>query len=229
MNKNFKDFTLIDLTHPLSSSSPSWDGGCGFLHSLRGDYDPLSPFKFRTYDITMQAGMGTHMDAPAHCIPGAKTLTDLDINDFLAPCLVIDVSRQAHERFSLSAADIEVFEEDNGRIPPEHFVIVYTGWDHYWSEPIKYRNNHVFPNISQEAAEILLERQIVGVGIDTLSPDRPEDGFPVHNLILGAGKYIVENIANASKLPPIGAYTFALPMKIQDSTEAPIRLVGFIR
>jgi kynurenine formamidase len=103
------------------------------------------------------------------------------------------------------------------------------GWDSVLNVPEKYRNNHVFPSISKEAASLLLERQIVGVGIDTLSPDRPEDGFPVHHLILEADKYIIENIANASKLPPVGAYTFALPLKIQGGTEAPLRLVGLFR
>ncbi|MCI5057750.1 MAG: cyclase family protein, partial [Flavobacteriales bacterium] len=109
------------------------------------------------------------------------------------------------------------------------FVIIYTGWEQYWGTPEKYRNNYVFPSISKEAASLLLDRQIVGLGIDTLSPDRPEDGFPVHHLILGADKYIIENIANASKLPSVGAHTFALSIKIQGGTEAPLRLVGMFR
>ncbi|MEI8296220.1 MAG: cyclase family protein [Alphaproteobacteria bacterium] len=107
-------------------------------------------------------------------------------------------------------------------------MVIHTGWERYWGVPEKYRNNLVFPSVSAEAALALQMRQIVGLGIDTLSPDLPEDGFPVHQLILGAGKYIVENIANASKLPPMGAYILAFPMKIQGGTEAPIRLVGAI-
>ncbi len=225
---SLKDFILIDLTHTLSPSIPSWDGGCGFQHTLRDDYDPIAPYQLRTYDIKMQSGMGTHIDAPAHFIPGGRCINDLEFQELIAPCIVINVSDQRHERFSLSVQDIESFEGQYGIISPGCFVIVYTGWDQYWTTPEKYRNNLIFPSISTEAAQILLERQIVGLGIDTLSPDRPEDGFPVHQLILKADKYIVENVANAFILPPIGAYTLAMPLKIQDGTEAPMRLVGLL-
>lgn len=101
-----------------------------------------------------------------------------------------------------------------------------TGWERHWSSPGKYRNNLLFPSISADAAELLLERSIVGVGIDTLSPYREEDGFPVHKLLLGAGKYIVENAANLGSLSPHGNFIMVLPMKIADGTEAPIRLIG---
>lgn len=66
----------------------------------------------------------------------------------------------------------------------------------------------------------------MGLGIDTLSPDTRDSGFPVHQLVLGAGKYIIENIANAKKLPTTGCCIIALPIKIQHGTESPIRLVG---
>jgi kynurenine formamidase len=226
---HLKDFTFIDLTHDLTPRMPSWNGSCGFEQTLRDDYDPTASVKFRTYDIHMQAGMGTHMDAPAHCFPGGRSITDLNLNECISPCVVINVSHQSYERYSLSPSDIEAFEAQYGTIPPHCFVIVHTGWDQHWDTPEKYCNNHVFPSISKEAISLLLERQIVGLGIDTLSPDRPEDGFPVHHLILGADKYIIENIANASKLSPIGAYTFALPIKIQGGTEAPLRLIGMFR
>ena len=208
---------------------PSWNGSCGFKPTLRDDYDPSAAYQFRTYDIHMQTGMGTHLDAPAHCFSDGRSITDLNLNECIAPCAVINISLQSHERYSLRPQYIEAFEAQHGVIPFGCFVIVYTGWEQYWGTPEKYRNNHVFPSILKEAASLLLERQIVGLGIDTLSPDRPEDGFPIHHLILGADKYIIENIANASKLPPVGAYTLALPIKIHGGTEAPLRLIGMFK
>lgn len=41
--------------------------------------------------------------------------------------------------------------------------------------------------------------------IDTLSPDLEEDGFPVYQLLLSAGIYVIKNVANCHKLPPSGA------------------------
>lgn len=222
-------YKIVDLTHSLSPDIPTWDGGCGFMHTLQLDYEEYTTdVKFRVQQISMYAGIGTHMDSPAHCIPGGASIDQLDLQHLVAPCVVIDVSQNAHERYSVSVADIQAFEENYGAIKPVSFVIIRTGWDKFWQQPDCYRNNLIFPSISSDAALFLLNRQIVGLGIDTLSPDRPEDGYPVHAAVLSAGKYIVENIANAGELPPVGSYSLALPIKIVGGTEAPIRLIALV-
>lgn len=222
-------FKLIDLTHSLSPDIPSWDGDCGFQHHLHHDYDPASLYQFRTHKIQMNEGMGTHIDAPAHCIVGGRTISDLDVNELIASCVVIDVSKVASETYIASLADVKAFEDKYGLIEDGSFVIFYTGWDRYWQQPERYRNGLLFPSVSIEAAQFLLdERKILGLGIDTLSPDNPQNGYPVHKAVLGANKYIVENVANSASLPPKGSYTLCLPIKIKNGTEAPMRLVGII-
>ena len=86
----------------------------------------------------------------------------------------------------------------------------------------------VFPSVSLEVAELLLERGVNALGIDTLSPDRPEDGFKVHKTFLGSDKILIENVANLGSMPPTGGFVIVLPIKIKDGTEAPVRLVGLI-
>lgn len=222
-----ENLKIIDLTHTLSPQTPSWDGSCGFEHETSIDYEDFSTeAKFRVQTIKMHAGIGTHMDAPSHCFKNAKNIADLALETLITSCIVIDVSSKSHERYLATPEDIKTFEKTHRQIPKGAFVIFYTGWDKHWSTPEQYRNNHIFPSVSKEAAQLLLERDVAGLGIDTLSPDRPDSGFPVHQEILGAGKYIVENIANASKLPPIGSYSFALPIKVAGGTEAPIRLIA---
>ena len=221
-------FKLIDLTHTLSPSIPTWNGDCGFKHDIVFDYDPTSPVQFRTHSIQMNEGIGTHMDAPAHCFKNAKTIDQLPLDDLLAPCVMIDVSSIADESFSLSVNDILSFERMHGEIPPRCVIIVKTGWEKYWDSPEKYQNNHRFPSISTEAAHLLLERDIVGVGIDTLSPDRGDTDFPVHRALLGANKFIIENAANLDQLPAIGSFILVAPIKIKDGTEAPVRLIAFV-
>ncbi|MGL6188042.1 MAG: cyclase family protein [Holosporales bacterium] len=230
-------FTLVDLTHTLAPDIPSWSGTCGFRHEVKLDYADCkedTPFsvKFRVQQIKMHAGIGTHMDAPAHCIPGGKMIAEIPLSVLMAPCVVVDVSSECNAGQVVSAKDVLAFEQQHGPIPYGAFVIIRTGWERFWTVPEKYRNNLTFPSISGTAAQLLLEREIVGLGIDTLSPDLPKSGesggYPVHALLLGAGKYIVENVANAGILPPTGAYTLALPIKTADGTEAPVRLVGFL-
>lgn len=222
-------FSVIDLTHDLSADAPTWDGGCGFLHSIELDYDDCkTEVAFRVQQVKMHAGIGTHIDAPAHCFPNGLSIHELQLKDLIAPCVRIDVSLQAHERYKVTIEDIEDFEKQHGSIPPKSFVLIHTGWGAFWSDAKKYRNHLVFPSLSEAAAAFLLKRDIVGLGIDTLSPDRPDSGFPVHKLILGAGKYIVENVANASLLPAVGSYSLALPVKTVGGTEAPVRHIALL-
>lgn len=222
-------YKLIDLTHTLDSNIPTWDGGCGFNHDLVIDYaDCKNEDKFRVMKLSMQAGIGTHMDAPSHCIPGGKCIHEFEINDLCMPCIVINVSSKAHERYSVSSKDIRDFESIHGTIKQGSCVMIYSGWGRFWNDPEKYRNNHLFPSVTADAANLLLERGVAALGIDTLSPDRPEDGFKVHQAFLAKNKILIENAANLDKMPTIGAYVMVLPIKVNDGTEAPVRLVGLI-
>ena len=224
-----KKFKAIDLTHEILPEIPTWDGSCGFELSINTDYkDCTPPDLFRKKKIKCGAGIGTHIDAPAHVKERGLTIDKLSLDELITDCIVIDVSSEADELYVIKPEVIESFEKQYGEIKPNSFVILYTGWEKYWHNGEKYINNHKFPSIDKSTALLLLERNISGLGIDTLSADTGANGFPVHQAILGAGKYLVENITNAKALPPVGAKTFVLPIKIKDATEAPIRLIAII-
>jgi kynurenine formamidase len=223
-------YKVIDLSHSLNEKKPSWNGGCGFTHEAKLNYSDHKENEqgFRVQQIKMHAGIGTHIDAPAHCIPGGATVEALPLEQLIRPCLCIDVSKSAQEDFMLQPEGIDAFEKKHRPIADGDFVIVYTGWDQHWHQADRYRNQYQFPSISANAAKLLLKRNIAGIGIDTLSPDCPSNGFPVHQHLLSAGKYIVENVAQASLLPAVGSFSMALPMKGEGLTEAPIRLIALI-
>lgn len=228
MNSKF-NYRLIDLTHTLHPAIPTWNGHCGFRHEVYIDYsDCKTDPKFRVMKMSMNAGIGTHIDVPSHCFPDRRSVHEFDVNELCMRCCVIDVSTKSHATYIVSPEDITDFEEKYGPIPSGSCVLVRTGWDRFWSEPKRYHNNYVFPSISAEASELLLQRGINGLGIDTLSPDRPDNGYPVHHVFLGAGKLLIENVANLDSMPPIGSYVLVLPIKILDGTEAPVRLVGLV-
>ncbi len=215
---------IIDLTHTLNSDIPSWDGGCCFKANIFLDYKD----GVRVQTIEGKAGCGTHMDAPAHFIEGGKTIDLLDLKELMTECVVIRPENEVDESYLVMPKNIEDFENKNGKIGPGTFVIFHTGWDKYWLTLDKFKNDLKFPSVHPDTAKILLERGISGIGIDTLSPDAVGDAFPVHMAVLGAGKYIVENIANAGELPARGAKVMIMPIKIEGGTEAPIRLVGIV-
>lgn len=226
---NFYNIEWVDLTHSLSSGIPQWDSSCGFQKFISLNYEECdAEVKFQVNRLEMVSGIGTHIDAPSHCIKNAKTIDQIPLNQLIANCYVINVSNKADENYKISVNDICDFESRYENIRTDSIVLFYTGWSKFWEDIIKYRNNLQFPSISKEAAELLLERKVAGLGIDTLSPDCANSEFPVHQIFLSNDKIIIENIANAWLLPSVGTVLFALPMKIKDGTEAPLRLIAMI-
>lgn len=220
---------VVDLTHALSSEIPAWNGKSDFeLRTLVNYQDCTPPDLFRIQKICGSASLGTHIDAPAHVIPGGRTIEQLTLEELVTDVCVVDVSDEEGEEREVGISAVERFEQKHGMIPPNALAIIYTGWDRHWENPEKYHNEHVFPSLDLHAAEMLLSRNIAGIGIDTFSCDTGNEGFPIHRLILGADKYLIENVANARHLPAKGAKIVALPQKVAGATEAPLRLIAFL-
>ncbi|ODN42164.1 cyclase family protein [Piscirickettsia litoralis] len=222
-------YHLIDLTHFLDEKTPCWEGGCGFSMSMTLDY----PEGCRVHSLAMNAGIGTHLDAPRHFCEQGESIDQLKLEKLIAPVIVLDVRKQAEADYLIHMDDIHAFEAQYGQIAEGCFAIGLTGWGQYWHDQNRYRNvdeqeQMHFPGFSLDAAKLLLERKIVGIGIDTLSPDGGNTQFPVHHLILGAGCYIVENLAYCEQLPVTGAYASLLPLNLRDGTESPIRAVAAV-
>lgn len=220
-------YTLVDLTHTLDETIPTWNGKCGFSSDVIVSYEACTtPVKFKVLKHQMNAGIGTHMDAPSHCIPGTATIDTISLQELCMPLFIIDVSSKIHERYTASLEDIVAFEQQYKADFKKSCVIIKTGWAKFWNNPLHYRNNLVFPSVSAEAATYLIEKGIHALGIDTLSSDRPEDGFVVHKIVLGNSKLLIENVAHLDAMPAAGAFIIAAPLKIKEGTEAPIRLIG---
>lgn len=220
---------IVDLTHPLNSNVPTWSGSCGFSLESKSEPDQM----FRVHQVKMHAGIGTHMDAPSHRIKGGASISEISLEHLIVPICLIDVSEKAEADYEVSLQDIEEYEQKYGLIPKNSLVIAYTGWNRFWQNPLAYRNadpsgKMQFPAISASAAEFLLKRNIAGIGIDTLSPDCTDFSFPVHRILLNAGKYIIENLADCSEITPKGSYAIAFPMRIEEGTESPVRIAGLV-
>ncbi len=224
-----KTYKVFDLTHEVSAEIPTWDGSCGFHAEKTADYDS----GFRVFHYELVAGCGTHMDAPCHKIEGGAAISDIRVEELVSPLCIIDVSSKAGPNYTVSVDDIKAYETTFGPIPPGAFVVTYTGWDKHWHTAKQYRavdekGDRHFPSISREAASLLIERNVSGIGIDTLSPDTGQNGFPVHEIILGAGKIIVENMTIPKDLPRSGAQSIILPLKIKEGSESPVRAIAIL-
>lgn len=223
-------YSFVDLTHTLSPSIPNWEGDCGFSPKLTWDYemDAAAPVKFCVQDITIHAGIGTHIDSPAHCHKGQRFVGDIPLSELISPLVVISTAEYVDPEYVISIENVIEFERKYGEIIPGTFVAFHTGWSAHWDNAGKYRNDLKFPSVSAGAAAYLVSKNVTGIGIDTLSPDCPNSGFPVHELVLGNGKYIVENLASLNLLPPSGAAIFVMPLKTSGCTESPARIFAAV-
>lgn len=227
MGQKFVLTKLIDLTQTLKEGIPDWDGCCGFQFE-EVLYEEVG---ISVQSVSMPLGIGTHMDAPKHMIKGAKDIASIELNKLIAPAIVMDVREVAHAEYFLTVNEIKIFENKYGDIPKGALFLLLTGWSQFWEDPSKYRNedndgHKNFPGFSEDTAHYLVDKGVVGIGLDTLSPDGSHPDFPVHKAILGADKYILENLCNLEQLPPVGAKVMAFPMKVGGGSESPVRIIA---
>jgi kynurenine formamidase len=227
---------IVDLTHKLSPKIPYWPG------------KTYKPFRFETI-ATLEKDkvfsgafwtpehIGTHVDAPNHFVAGQIPVDAIPLRQLISPAVVIDVREPVGKNadYQLTVAAIEQWENTHGRIPRGALVFLYTGWDGRWNDTRAYRNQDAravmhFPGFSPESAEFLArQRDISGIGIDTLSVDYgPSKDFRVHHITHGAGKYHVENAANLGQLPPTGAVVIVAAVPIEGGSGGPARVFALM-
>lgn len=225
---------VVDLTHPLKPGIPFFPGGVPFQSEsvARLEKDGYYANRLITGEHT-----GTHMDAPAHFVKGRWAVNQIPPEHFFAPLVVIDVRTrvQANPDYQLGVPDLQEWERRNGLIPKGAVVVMWTGWDTRWKEADRYQNKDPrgtlhFPGFSLPSAEFLLtQREIVGIGIDTLSLDYgPSHDFSVHRKVLGANKYMLENLTNLDKVPARGAVLVVLPLNISNGSGSPVRALALV-
>jgi kynurenine formamidase len=179
---------------------------------------------------------GTHLDAPAHFPPGKLTVDQIPVKQLFGPAVVIDVRGEGEkdEDYLLPAAGVKDWEKRHGKIPDGAIVLLRTGWAARWPDVKRYRNQDAagtmhFPGFSAEAAKVLIERKVSGLGCDTLSIDYGASrDFAVHHLALGARLYHLENLADLSELPETGAFLIVAPIKLEGGSGGPVRVFALL-
>jgi kynurenine formamidase len=209
-----------------------WPGGVPFKKIRLVDYDQ----GYLLHKFDMGENTGTHVDAPSHFIKGKRPIDQIPLADLIVSAVVIDVQDKVSTEpdYQLSVDGVRAWEAQHGAIPAGAMVILNTGWHKRFGEAPRYINmdaNNVmhFPGYSEESAELLVQRDVVGIGIDTLSLDHgPSKDFATHRVMLGANKYMIENMANLDALPPVGATVVVGVLPVQDGSQAQARVLALL-
>lgn len=226
---------ILDLTYALNDHIPHWPGDkAPFTVTIE---ETIAQNGYFTRRFSMLEHYGTHMDAPAHFVSGQATVDAVPPERLIVPAVVVDISAQATRDpdYRLTVEDLRQWEQQHGRIPARAVVFLRTGWGDRWNDPARYANQDAsgvmhFPGFSLAAAEFLTkERDIAGLGIDTLSVDYgPSKEFEVHHFTHAAGLYHLENVANLEQLPATGTLVIVAPIKLEGGSGGPTRIFALV-
>jgi kynurenine formamidase len=225
---------VIDLSYAINDKLVPWPGDKKYFEAkINATVEKNGYF---TRSFWMLEHYGTHLDAPAHFPPGTATVDQIPANKLFGPAVLLDVRDEAAKDadYRLPVSKIEKWEHAHGRIPPGAIVLLRTGWASRWPTVQKYRNQDQqgkmhFPGYSVEAAKLLIERGVSGLGCDTLSADYgASEDFSVHHLALGAGLYHLENLSDLSAVPEAGAFLVVAPIKLEGGSGGPVRVFALL-
>lgn len=201
---------VYDISVALGREAVVYPGDAPFSRTLllRHGQDGCESASLR-----LSAHSGTHIDFPAHFLPGGKRQDDYGPDSFVLPALVIDagasksVNASAFENADIRPGDAVLFKTTNSTTglsrDPEHF--------------------HEFVSLSPGAAYRLTALGVRLAGIDACSVEGADNpSYPVHNILLSAGVLILEGL-NLADVPP-GRYVLACPpLNIPGAEGAPTR------
>ena len=84
--------------------------------------------------------------------------------------------------------------------------------------------------MSVEAAQLLVQRDIAAIGIDTPSVDYgPSTAYEVHHTTLPKDIYNIENVANLAAVPTRGFTVVVAPVNVKGGSGAPARVFAVAR
>jgi kynurenine formamidase len=204
---------LQDLTHEFREGFPGFLGAPAALDRETAVTIPANGFYGQIWRFWEHNC--THLDVPAHFVTGGRFAPEITLDELVGrPLAVVDISARAASNgdAEVLVSDLVAFERREGRIKRGSVVAMHSGWAARSGSVDAYRNvgadglQH-FPGFSEDAVEWLLEeRDVVAIGVDTLSldPGRSQT-FGAHVAILAADRYGIENLANLDRVPPRGA------------------------
>ncbi|MBU2703384.1 kynurenine formamidase [Sporomusaceae bacterium BoRhaA] len=219
---------MVDLTFTLESGMPTWPTHPRFYHDVVESY-ALGDASCH-YQLVLGEHCGTHIDAPAHFIAAGPRHLGIDrvpLTSFYGRAVKVEAVDKG-ENGLLTRENFEQWEQGHGKIGAGDIVLLHFGWDRYWAKKpdyAKFMNN--WPGLAKDAAQYLVEKKVKAVGTDAMALDVfTSTDFPAHNILLGSGILIIENLNNLSLLPDFSLLQ-VFPLKIKDGSGSPIRAIAY--
>ena len=152
---------IHDLTHLITPDIMVWPGT---PKPIIAEGSTLERDGFRETRLELFSHVGTHMDAPAHMLPGAPTLDALPPESFCGTAWALDASAYGPGE-TIGPEALEAF-------PGADFLLVSTGWERFWNTPEYFG---AYPVLAPQAVERAVSLGVRGIGVDTMGIDPMAD------------------------------------------------------
>lgn len=232
---------IVDLTHSFGKKTIYWPTENGFKHEKEHFGPTEKGYFYSSYKFEGAEHGGTHIDAPIHFNENGETVDAIPLTRLLGPGIMVDVSEQCRDPdYQITKEDLEAFEKKHSQSLADKIVLLKTGFAQYWPDRERYLGTKEqgpdavkklhFPGLHPDAAKWLAEeRKIRAVGIDTASIDFGQSSFyGSHQNLFRRNVPAFENVSNLDPLPPYGFEVIALPMKIENGSGAPLRIIAIL-
>jgi kynurenine formamidase len=207
---------FYDLSHAIENDMTVYPGDPE-PRIGRAEQDP--PWTVST--LYLGTHTGTHMDAARHYYPDATTIDAYPVARFIVPATVVDV-RGLGDDEPITWAMITAAAE---RVPAGGGVLLATGWDRHFRD----ERCLTHPYLTAEAARGLAAAGVGVVGTDAMNPDSSVQGTTdAHQILLGHGALLVENLTGLEQLEPGRLYRCAfVPLRLAGLDGSPIRAIAW--
>ena len=234
--------TWVDLSYDLAGDTIYWPTAKPFELNVESAGRTPAGYYYAANNFSASEHGGTHLDAPLHFAEGKWSTDQIPLERLIGPAVVIDVAADSAKDadYQITPAVLEAWERENGALPDGAIVLFRTGWGSRWPDRTKYLGTATlgsegvaelhFPGIHPDAARWLVAHgSIDAVGIDTASIDYGQSTrFESHRELFEREIPAFENLTALDRLPPVGAFVIALPMKIGGGSGGPVRAVAIL-
>lgn len=222
---------VVDLTHVLKPGFPTYFGKPQLEIEVLNDF-AKDGFNIRKWHLVEHTG--THLDAPLHFTADKQSADQIPVASLVVPLCVVNIAERAagDADTQVTPDDIKAWETKNGALPEGACVTMNSGWDAHVATD-KFRNANEagmhFPGFHPEATALLLERNVSGIAVDTLSLDYGQSkDFKTHYMWLPANRWGLECVANLSQVPESGATIVVGGPTVEGASGGPSRVLALV-